>query len=126
MQTIQGVERYFQWAGFTGDLVLHVIETNEDFEETSREFFVDFSDLTFLEERPSSPHRYLRMKIRTDVFRHVLRRGLPWDEIMGGFQARFYREPDVYNFDFWDHFQNALPSRPLQWDGVTTSTGITP
>lgn len=126
LQTIQGVERYFQWAGFTGDLVLHVIETNEDFEETSREFFVDFSDLTFLEERPSSPHRYLRMKIRTDVFRHVLRRGLPWDEIMGGFQARFYREPDVYNFDFWDHFQNSLPSRPLQWDGVTTSTGITP
>ena len=58
--------------------------------------------------------------------RYVLRRGLPWDEIMGGFQARFYREPDVYNFDFWTHFQNKLPSRPLQWASAMTSTGKVP
>ena len=33
----------------------------------------------------------------------------PWEEFSIGFQARFYREPDNYNFDFWDYFQNSIP-----------------
>jgi hypothetical protein len=75
-----------------------------------REFFVDFRGGEVSTEQPSPAARYLRMRVRADVFRHILRWGLPWEEISIGFQARFYREPDVYNFDFWNHFQNELPS----------------
>lgn len=110
LRHMEGIKKYFQWAGFFGDFVLHVVETDESFMTTEREFLVDFSDLSFLEARPDRPHRYLRMRVRADVFRHVLRWGLSWEEISIGFQARFYREPDVYNFDFWDHFQNKLPT----------------
>jgi hypothetical protein len=59
------------------------------------------------------------MKVRTSVFRYVLLNGLPWEEISIGFQARFYREPDIYEFDFWNHFQNFLPENigsSLQFD----------
>jgi CMP-N-acetylneuraminate monooxygenase len=110
LQKLEGIKQYFEWAGFRGPLILHVVETDEAFEEVVREFFVDFSDLSFPTERPIQTHRYLRMRVRADVFRHILRWGFSWEEISSGFQARFYREPDVYNFDFWDHFQNRLPN----------------
>ncbi len=109
LATLEGVERYFAWAGFRGDLVLHVIETTEDFQGTVRELFVDFTTGKVTAERPPAWTRYERMRVRSDVFRHVLLRGASWEEISIGFQARFYRDPDVYNMDFWMHFQHALP-----------------
>ena len=123
LQHIEGIKQYFEWAGFQSDLVLHVIETDESFASKVREFFVDLSDLSFPSERPERPHRYLRIRVRADVFRHVLRWGLSWEEISIGFQARFYREPDVYNFDFWDHFQNNLPSQVPDWESAVSSAG---
>ena len=113
--SLEGVAQYFAWAGFQADLVVHVIETDESFGTTLREFFYDFSRGAMIDQRPASAHRYLRMRVRADVFRHVLRHGQPWEEISIGFQARFYREPDAYNFDFWDHFQNHLPVTPPVW-----------
>jgi CMP-N-acetylneuraminate monooxygenase len=109
LETLEGIEKYFRWAGFEGNLVLHVLETTDDFQDVVREFYVDFCDLSFPDCRPVREHRYLRMRCRSDVFRYVLRYGLPWEEISIGFQARFFRDPDIYNFDFWDHFQNKLP-----------------
>ena len=66
-------------------------------------------------ERPATSHRYLRMRVRADVFRHVLRWGLPWEEITVRFQAWFYREHNVYNLDFWNHFQDKLLSQKPAW-----------
>ena len=123
LQHIEGIKQYFEWAGFQSDLVLHVIETDESFESKVREFFVDLSDLSFPSGRPERPHRYLRMRARADVFRHVLRWGLSWEEISIGFQARFYREPDAYNFDIWGHFQNNLPSQVPDWESAVSSAG---
>jgi CMP-N-acetylneuraminate monooxygenase len=116
LRSMSGIKRYFDWAGFRGDLVLHVCETDDDFTYVAREFFVDFADMTFPAQRPTKPHRYLRIRVRSDAFRYVLRYGLPWEEFSIGFQARFFREPDVYNFDFWDHFQNHLPSYMSIWN----------
>jgi CMP-N-acetylneuraminate monooxygenase len=115
LATLDGIAEYFAWAGFRADLVLHVIETDESFQSVVREFLYDFCEGAIVGERPATPHRYLRMRVRADVFRHVLRHGAPWEEISIGFQARFYREPDAYNFDFWDHFQNHLPIAPPAW-----------
>ena len=109
LRDLEGVQQYFNWVGFRGDLVLHVIETDEYFESSVREFFVDFRSGAVSEQRPAGLYRYLRMRVRATSFRHVLRIGDPWEELSIGFQARFYREPDQYNFDFWDHMQNRLP-----------------
>ena len=121
LTSMAGVEHYFSWAGFRGDLVLHVVETDESFATTTREFLYDFAKGGIVGERPTTAHRYLRMRVRADVFRHVLRYGQPWEEISIGFQARFYREPDAYNFDFWDHFQNRLPMMPPTWRTQTAN-----
>jgi CMP-N-acetylneuraminate monooxygenase len=108
LEDFEEVKKYFRRAGFTGNLVLHIIETDETFARVLREFYVDFNDCSFPLSRPARGHRYLRMRVRSDVFRYVLGHKLSWEEITIGFQACFYREPDVYNFDFWNHFQNRL------------------
>jgi len=112
LATLEGVQAYFDWAGFAGDLVLHVLETDYDFAAVLREYHVDFRGGARVQrERPSSDAgRYLRMRVRADVYRHVLLHGLSWEEISIGFHGRFFRAPDVYNFDFWKHFQDDLPS----------------
>jgi len=114
---IDSLLQYFAWSGYRGDLILHVIETNDAFEPCGQTWLLDLSGPRALTERPSTPHRYLRLKVRADVFRHTLRHGLPWDEISIGFNARMYREPNVYNRDFWSHFQNCLPATPPTFDG---------
>ena len=38
---------------------------------------------------------------------------IKWKEISIGFQTRLFRNPDIYNRGFWDHFQDNLPSKPL-------------
>ena len=45
LQASKGIMTYFRWAGFQGDLVLHAIETTENFTSVVQEFYVDFSDL---------------------------------------------------------------------------------
>lgn len=109
LHDFDGIRRYFDWVGFQGNLVLHIIETDEYFKSRIREFFVDFRNGSISENMPYGDYDYLRMKVRATSFRHVLRTGAPWDDLSIGFQARFYRDPDLYNFDFWDHMQNALP-----------------
>ena len=109
LKNIEGIQKYFEWVGFRGDLVLHVIEMDENLVEPLREFYVDFRDVNINLKRPVGQYRYLRMKVRSTSFRHVLKSGDPWEELSIGFQSRLYREPDRYNFDFWDHMQNALP-----------------
>ena len=119
LQSVEGIVEYFRWSGYRGDLILHVMETEESFDKVLRDYLIDLSIPKVVSERPTTDHRYLRMNVRSDVFRHVLIHGLPWEEISIGFQARFYREPNVYNFDFWDHFQNNLP------DGTPWAAGET-
>ena len=99
---------YYRISGFRGDLVLHIVETDNQFVPTGREHMVDFLTMKMVEVRPLREHRYSRLKVRSRAFWHTVKNGLPWEEISIGFQARFYREPDVYEFDFWTHFQNKI------------------
>lgn len=118
LATTEGVQAYFDWAGFEGRLLLHIVEVDEHFAATHRELYVDFTTGRVAERRPSTELPYLCMRVRTSVFRHVLRTGKSWDEISIGFQARFRRDPDVYHFDFWNHFQHHLPAEPTTWDDL--------
>ncbi len=121
LKHLQGVQAYFDWAGYQGNLLLHVVETDETFAQVLRECCVDFRECGegggVVQQGPPEDATgvgvpYLRMRVRSDVFRHVMRRGYSWEEISIGFQARFFRVPDQYHFGFWDHFQNGLPADP--------------
>ena len=119
LDTLDGMQRYFDWAEFRSDIILHLLETDERYAEVLRELHVDFRDGRVLAGPPPSTDdvRQLRMSVRRDAFRHVLARGKSWEELSIGFQARFFRSPDVYAFDFWDHFQHRLPDAPPEWEG---------
>ncbi|MGB0680411.1 MAG: hypothetical protein ACPGUV_12180, partial [Polyangiales bacterium] len=123
LHSIAGLQHYFDWAAYRGDLLLHVIESSDDFSEARRAFWVDFLSGQVHVCRPLQDAPYLRMRVRQSVFRHVLRHGLGWEEVAIGFQARFYRDPDVYHWDFWHHFQNHLPPEPPQWNKANGEGG---
>ena len=102
----ENIQQYFDEVGYRSDLLLHVIEKDEEFLFDHNEFFVDFNTGKVVYYKPEEFKRYLRIKVRSDVFRYVLYNRLPWEEFSIGFQERFYREPDNYNFDFWNHFSD--------------------
>jgi len=108
-----GIGRYFAWAGFRApDLVLHVIETDDRLREIRRAFLVDFADLSLPVARPERPHRYLRLEVPSELFRHVLRYGLSWQELGG--RARL--SSGAPTGDLWAHFSHRLPAVPLPWN----------
>ena len=113
-ELISDIQEYFEWAGYSGDrLALYVTEVSDDFSDVKREFCVDFSgknaSIMDFSSVFDDSYRFLNMKVRSIVFRYVLLKKLPWDEISIGFNARFSRTPDVYNQGFWNHFQDCLP-----------------
>ena len=52
--------------------------------------------------------RYLCIKVRRYSLSYAIKNSLPWEEFSIGFQSRFTRHPNVYNFSFWDYFQNCF------------------
>jgi len=116
----KNLEKYFDLIEFKGDLLLHIIETDEEYISCKNEFFVNFrnGDKLITSSKPTKFTRYLKIKVRSDVFRYVLYNMLPWEEFSIGFQAEFYREPDQYNFDFWNYMQNKMftQTNKITWD----------
>lgn len=105
------LREYFKNLDFKDNLTLHIVECEDDFTSKHREFYVDFSQKSgqlvhFDEFDRVDGNRYLRMQVKESSFNYVLREKLPWEELSIGFQCRFYRDPDIYNFTFWNHVQN--------------------
>ncbi len=48
----------------------------------------------------------LSILVRRYALGYTIRNSLPWEEFSIGFQALFKRSPNIYNFNFWDYFQN--------------------
>ena len=106
--TNQDVIDFLKNSKFKDNLVLHIIETDNCFIKTYAEHLFDFKTNCVIKKRPARVHRYLRLKVRKHILRNVIANSLPLEEISIGFQGRFYREPDVYNMNFWNHFQNIV------------------
>ncbi|CAF1507433.1 unnamed protein product, partial [Adineta steineri] len=119
LQTMDGVKEYFRWAEFKNyDLVLHIIETSNNYSTTIREYFVDFAGSAPVFPSYYPPGRPLfRIRGRSSVFRDTFIRGWSWDNIYIGFSGHFFAEPNTYHFKFWDHFNNSLPEYPPSWKG---------
>ncbi len=115
MSSLESIQEYFNWADYKDDkLILHIIETDQSFKNKIREFYVNFKSGKVSEKYDiNEKNHYLRMKVKSHIFRYILSYGFGWEEISIGFQARFYRNPDIYNRGFWNHFQHQLPQVPL-------------
>ncbi|MEY4316916.1 MAG: hypothetical protein RI902_724 [Pseudomonadota bacterium] len=46
------------------------------------------------------------LRVRAESLALVIRDGLPLEDLSIGFQIKMYRQPNLYNFKFWDHFTN--------------------
>lgn len=67
-----------------------------------------------------SDMRCLTINVRNYSLGFTIRNSLPFEEFSIGFQARFNRTPNVYNFGFWDYFQNNYkPIKPVLKDLIT-------
>ena len=112
-----GVYTYFRWAGFSDyDLVLHMIETTDDFSEELRSYIVDFMGVQpqFLNSVPTG-RPVLKLRARASVLRDTFIKGQSWDSLYIGFSAQYHPTPDTYHMRFFDHFGNNLPLLPPQF-----------
>jgi len=117
--TDESLTYYFEWAGLRTPMLLHLIETDENFDIIVRERFINLETGVVTSAKPKVDFPYLRMRVRSDVFRWVMATGSPWEEMTIGFQAHFFRNPDEHNWTFWKHFQDNLPSSPPNFDSQT-------
>ena len=108
------VRDYFLKSGFDRLIDLELITTCNSFETASACYHVQFGGkqgICFCSGQEGLMHRrngvnFLQIKVREDEFFRVINAGLPWEDLSIGFQCRIYREPNIYNSDFWYHFTN--------------------
>jgi CMP-N-acetylneuraminate monooxygenase len=103
---------YFKHSLFFDNLDFNLIPTDENFNSIGSQFFIKFSSDNLpivqigkvFERRIGS--NFLECKVRIDELHKVIKRGLPWEDLLIGFQCRISREPNYYNANFWYHFTN--------------------
>lgn len=115
---------FFTESEFVDNLSVVFVPTLSSFEDSRKAFlFVNFSKHKrefrvedFSTEKISEIENLARTEgnnlevlyVREDSFRGVIFRGLPLEDLSIGFQAKMYRNPNVYNFRFWDYFTNRV------------------
>mgnify|MGYP001217715891 CR=1 FL=1 len=109
---------YFRGCNFKDSLTVDLIATNDNFSTYYDRFLLNFktnvynrisldSDNTQIENDVlSSNCRYLQIKVRASELFVVLKEGKPWEDLAIGFQCRIYRQPNIYNSEFWFYFTN--------------------
>ena len=110
----------FLLSSFYDNLTVVILPCNDDINNlVSKGLVVDFSNLNrghYLIEcennndeiisklnKPSKNNIEL-LKVRASSLIGVLNRGLPLEDLSIGFQIKMFRTPNVYNFNFWNHF----------------------
>ena len=108
---------------FIDDLTLLIIPSDDDFLRVGSQLLaVDFSaaqrqyQLISLEDladplicqriAQQTANNIELLRIRQDTLKAVVSHGLPFEDLSIGFQTKMYRQPNVYNFKFWNHFTN--------------------
>ena len=113
------LEKYFLKSSFKDMLKIYLQLTDDSFSKILKMISVDFSNdkpyvsfKSFDWDKEKSrkdaikSNRKLLIKVRQDSFNWVVKNKYPWEDLSIGFQCRIYRNPDVYNVDFWDYFTN--------------------
>jgi CMP-N-acetylneuraminate monooxygenase len=112
------VMAYFEGSKFKDNLEVDLITTNDSFTLKYERFSINFYDREFssinvnlktkeLQAKViSNKNRYLQIKVRREELVDVLLNRKPWEDLSIGFQCRIYRNPNVYNSEFWHYFTN--------------------
>ena len=110
--------KYFSGCSFNDDLTVDLIATDESFKVAMTRHLLNFKSNTYRQidtaaasesiekDVLSTGQRYLRLRVRSAELFHTLEDGKPWEDLSIGFQCRVYRQPNVYNSEFWFYFSN--------------------
>ena len=116
------VIKYFENCDFKDDLLVDLRPVSDDFKSESIGFRLDFSTschsmfdcnnmVESIEEQAAEQGlRYVQIKVRKAELLDVVMNGKPWEDLSIGFQCRIYRNPNVYNSEFWFYFTNVYIS----------------
>jgi CMP-N-acetylneuraminate monooxygenase len=117
--SLAAVADYFRGSDFRDDLLMYLLPSGDEFEPLGEGLRIDFrSAATVVEPLPAAQAqddyalepvdgiRKLLVRARRAPLWKVVREGLPWENLAIGFQARFQRNPDIYESRFWYHFTN--------------------
>lgn len=107
---------------FIDTLTVVIVPTDDDFKPIlPKALVVDFSDKhrgcdlvktkdqsddDLIKSLPATTNNIEILRIRADILAGAISRGIPLEDLSIGFQILMYRQPNVYNFKFWDHFTN--------------------
>jgi len=111
---------YLVNSNFQSNLDLVLLATDPTFKFTQAQFSVEFSQNSTpkVTSGPVYERRkginFLQLKVRSTELAKIVTLGLPWEDLSIGFQCRIYREPDVYNSEFWHHFTNIYVSENVK------------
>jgi len=112
------VKEYFLNSNFHDESKLYISLTNDDFKVSNLNFRITFSKkikFEFLQsnifETVENDTNYLYLKIRKESFLNTIYNKKSWEDISIGFQNRQFRQPNIYNSNFWYHFSNIYVSK---------------
>lgn len=113
------IKNYFENSHFHKNLDCYIVLTNDSFEpvDVDSKICVEFSEdkaprcFTNQDYPRRDGINYLEIKVREIEFFKVIQNGLPWEDLSIGFQLRVWRDPNVYNSEFWYHFTNIYISQ---------------
>ena len=120
------VTAYFEGSEFADNLELDLITTDEDFSQSYERFKINFSERQFscvdvnldTEELQKqvvlNGNRFLQIKVRRQELIDVMLNRKPWEDLSIGFQCRIYRQPNVYNSEFWFYFTNVYIAKNVE------------
>ena len=109
------IKDYFLKSKFNDNLILAVSLTSDNFRTDKDNFIVDFSnkDISFttkniinFDDLKKRNKKLLYLKSRKESFLNTVYNLNPWEDLMIGFQTKILRNPNIYNFKFWYHFNN--------------------
>ena len=112
----QYIKQYFVNSGFKENLHLYILLTDDNFNQSSVGFFVNFTKNKIIFSSikkfnqsnilKNNKNKILLIEVRKESFLNTVYNKLPWDDLSIGFQCRIKRNPNIYNVDFWHHFSN--------------------
>jgi len=110
------IKNYFTNSDYKDNLHLYILLTDDNFKLITENYFIDFSNDKIVFKRlqnftksnilKNSKFRKLVLKVRKESFLNTIYNKLPWEDLSIGFQCKVFRNPNVYNVNFWHHFTN--------------------
>lgn len=113
------IKRYFINSNFRENLYLIISLTDDHFKKNFKTFSINFSAgnrplfkvhlvkfKNIKQKAKVLKKNVLFIRARKEVFLKTIKKKLPWDDMLIGFQVKINRIPDIYNNNFWHYFSN--------------------